>query len=202
MSGDDEKLVLFAGNAQNELWILRFDTLDQNTQTMKSFFTEAPYSDVTFEVEGQHISAHKWWLCNRSKYFANMFSSGMAEANTSKIVVSDITANTFRAFLEFLYSDHIKLDPRLAEELLTQADKYSVPALKELCEEYLSRQLKPENYVKLANLSELVGANQLRKATKNYIAKNIKKLKQRKDFDQISREMLRDAIVQVIIKMI
>ena len=42
---------------------------------MKAFLREAPYSDVTFEVESEHIPAHKWWLCNKSKYFANMFSS-------------------------------------------------------------------------------------------------------------------------------
>jgi len=213
----ENKLVLFGGHTYSsaehrkgtvaELWFLPLENikreskpLDKNTQIMKAFLAEAPYSDVTFEVEGQLISAHKWWLWNRSKYFANMFASGMTEANTSNIVVSDITVNTFRGFLEFLYSDHIELDSTLAEELLTQADKYSVPALKKICEEFLSEQLTPENYVKLANLSELVGADFLREAVKNYIAKNIRKLKQRNDFEQISTEMLRDVIVQVTLK--
>jgi len=218
----ENKLVLYGGNPYSvpgnnrpplaELLLLPLENntqesikkeskpLDKNTEIMKAFLAEAPYSDVTFEVERQLIPAHKWWLCNRSKYFANMFASGMAEANNSKIAVSDITANTFRGFLEFLYSDHIELDSILAEELLTQADKYSVPALKELCEEFLSHQLTPENYAKLANLSELVGADLLREAVKNYIAKNIRKLKQRNDFEQISTEMLRDVIVKVILK--
>jgi len=42
---------------------------------LKRFFKEAPKHDIKFEVESQLIPAHKWWLSNRSKYFANMFSS-------------------------------------------------------------------------------------------------------------------------------
>ena len=102
--------------------------------------------------------------------------------------------------MEFLYTDHIELNLELAKELLTQADKYSIPKLKELCEEYLSGQFKEDNYVALANLSELVESNTLREAAKSYIAKNIKKLKTRKDFEEISIDMLRDSIVKFIVK--
>jgi len=85
----ENKLVLYGGNPYSvpgnnrpplaELWFLQLDNetqggakkeskpLDKNTQIMKAFFAEAPYSDVTFEVEGQLIPAHKWWLCNRTK---------------------------------------------------------------------------------------------------------------------------------------
>jgi len=45
------------------------------TGQMKAFLAEAPYSDVIFEVESEKIPVHKWMLCKRSKYFANMFSS-------------------------------------------------------------------------------------------------------------------------------
>jgi len=42
---------------------------------MKEFFFEAPYSDISFEVESQIIPAHKWLLTQRNKYFARLFSS-------------------------------------------------------------------------------------------------------------------------------
>jgi len=42
---------------------------------LKLFLNQAPQHDVTFEVESELIPAHKWWLTQKSKYFANMFSS-------------------------------------------------------------------------------------------------------------------------------
>jgi len=47
----------------------------QKENIMKAFLAEAPYADVIFEVESERIPAHKWWLCQKSKYFSNMFSS-------------------------------------------------------------------------------------------------------------------------------
>ncbi len=52
----------------------------------------------------------------------------------------------------------------------------------------------------LANLSELLEANKLREAVRDYIAKNIKALKPRKDFEQISMDMLRDVLIKVTVR--
>jgi len=169
-------------------------------QTMKQFLTEASYSDISFEVGSETIPAHKWWLAQKSRYFANMFSSGMLEAQASKITITDMTATAFRAFLEFLYSDHVELNFDLALELLQQADKYSVADLKTHCETYLSANLRPENYVTVGQVSELVEASSIRQAVVEYIGKNMKKLKGRKDFEQISDYLLRDSIVKFIVK--
>jgi len=214
----DNQLVLFGElislvfGSSNELWLFRLgdseisksalkkQSKDGMAQHLKAFLREAPYSDVTFEVESEQIPAHKWWLCKRSKYFANMFSSGMIEAKSSKIAVTDMSAATFRAFLEYLYSDDIELDVNMAQGLLTQADKYSVSELKGLCEQFLIGNISAGNYVHLANLSELLEANKLRDAVRDYIAKNIKVLKIRKDFEEISMDMLRDVVIKVTVR--
>jgi len=169
-------------------------------QTMKQFLTEAPYSDISFEVEDQVIPAHKWWLTKRSKYFMNMFSSGMAETQASKITITDMKASTFKAFLEYLYSDDVQLNEALALELLQQADKYSVPDLKNSCETYLTGRLSVENYVAISQMAELVEAESLRQAVIAFVAKNIKNLKLRKDFEQLSVNILRESIVKFTVK--
>jgi len=139
---------------------------------------------------------------------------GMIEAKSSKIAVTDMSAATFRgnlivkksnpliklAFLEYLYSDDIELDVNMAQGLLTQADKYSVSELKGLCEQFLIGNISAGNYVHLANLSELLEANKLRDAVRDYIAKNIKVLKIRKDFEEISMDMLRDVVIKVTVR--
>jgi len=101
--------------------------------------------------------------------------------------------------LKFLYSDHIDLDENLALELIHLADKYSVPDLKKLCEQCLSICLDIENYVKIAQLAELLDTTSLREATVAFIAKNVKKLKERSDFDGISDNLLRDVIIKIAV---
>jgi len=167
---------------------------------LKNFLSQAPHHDITFEVESELIPAHKWWLTQRSKYFANMFSSGMLETQSDKIVISDVKATTFKAFLEFLYSDQIDLDEELAFDLIQQADKYSIPDLKRLCEECLSVYISPDNCARIANLAELLDAASLRDATVAFIAKNIKELKERSDFAEISNNMLKDVIIKITVR--
>jgi len=214
----DNQIYLF-GDSENQVWCLSLGSMTKSKFTgdlikpqfksespsnlsslLKLFLNQAPQHDITFEVKSELIPAHKWWLTQRSKYFANMFSSGMLEAQSQKISIPDVKATTFRAFLEFLYSDHIDLDENLALDLIQQADKYSVPDLKKLCEQCLSVCLSSENYVKIAQLAELLDANSLREAAVSYIAKNVKELKERSDFSGISDHMLKDVIIKITVR--
>jgi len=102
--------------------------------------------------------------------------------------------------LEFLYSDHVELNSNLALDLLQQADKYSVGELKNACEKHLITIIETENYVALGNLAELIGAIALRDSVVAFIVKNIKTLRQRRDFNDISDALLRDSLVKFIVK--
>jgi len=99
--------------------------------------------------------------------------------------------------MEFIYTDSIELNESLALDLFPLADKYFISALKTLCEQYLSAHLSPENYVAVANLAETLEVKSLRESAIAYIVKNVKVLKNRKDFEGISDDLLRDVIVKV-----
>ena len=47
---------------------------------MRTLVNSDLFSDVTFEVEGHRIFAHKAVLACRSKYFHRMFCGGLREA--------------------------------------------------------------------------------------------------------------------------
>ena len=102
--------------------------------------------------------------------------------------------------MEFLYSEHVELGETSALELLQQADKYSIPQLTKECETYLAKNLTSENYVAVAEIADILEIVPLREAMVNFIAKNVKELKKRKDFDKISDSVLRDSIVKFIVK--
>ena len=95
----------------------------------------------------------------------------------------------------------MEIDDIIALELLQQANKYSIEGeLKDTCEKHLVKNIEPENYVAFGKLAELVGATSLRDAVVLFIARNMKKIKPRKDFNEISDALLRDSIVKLIVK--
>ncbi|XP_037463846.1 BTB/POZ and MATH domain-containing protein 2-like [Triticum dicoccoides] len=66
-------------------------------------------ADVTFEVCGEMIAAHRCVLAARSKVFrAQLFGpmkEGSATTTSSVIQIKDMEANIFRALLSFVYTD-------------------------------------------------------------------------------------------------
>ncbi len=88
----------------------------------------------------------------------------------------------------------------LALELLEVSDKYSVPDLRVKCEEYLVKNMDVNNYVKIAILADLLDSVTLRKAAIEYMAKNIKQLKSRPEFGEISDDYIRDIIIKLTVK--
>ncbi|KAM3213908.1 hypothetical protein ACQJBY_066375 [Aegilops geniculata] len=66
-------------------------------------------ADVTFEVSGETIAAHRCVLAARSKVFRAQLFGPMKEGNTtatsSAIQIKDMEANIFKALLSFVYTD-------------------------------------------------------------------------------------------------
>ncbi|KAF7104867.1 hypothetical protein CFC21_105731 [Triticum aestivum] len=114
------------------------------------FKTEAG-ADVTFEVGGDKLAAHRCVLAARSKVFMAQLFGPMKEttAQTGVIHIKDMEASVFRALLSFIYTDSF---PFMEEDngqeveasennLLVAADRYDVQRLKCICEEQLSEHI-------------------------------------------------------------
>ncbi|XP_033725009.1 BTB/POZ domain-containing protein 6-like [Pecten maximus] len=98
-------------------------------------------SDVTFIVgeETNRVSAHKLVLMSRSPVFFAMLEGPMAE--NGEIIIPDISAETFRLFLRYLYTDKLDLTVSTVVPVCYAASKYCVDILVSLCETFLSELL-------------------------------------------------------------
>ena len=56
-------------------------------------------SDVTFDVAGESIQAHRYMLVSRSPVFETMFCGGLSQQTGTAIQIEDIELDTFRDFL-------------------------------------------------------------------------------------------------------
>ncbi|KAF8646566.1 hypothetical protein HU200_065788 [Digitaria exilis] len=100
--------------------------------------------DVSFLVDGETFRAHRAVLAARSPVFQAELLGSMAEAAMPCITLHDISPATFKAMLQFIYTDVLPEDHDLGgdpaemfELLLVAADRFALDRLKLLCAQKL-----------------------------------------------------------------
>ncbi|KAJ4779749.1 BTB/POZ/MATH-domain protein [Rhynchospora pubera] len=149
---------------------------------LSSLLESADGADVSFNVDGSTIHAHKFMLAARSPVFKAQFFGPMKlgdEKNTS-IQVDDMDALIFYAILHFIYSDSL---PELyyqergytmplvarAQHLLVAADRYGIERLKKICELKLYEFIAVDNLATTLTLAEQHNCSELKAACMEFV---------------------------------
>ena len=111
----------------------------------------------------------------------------MLESHSSVIQINDTKASIFKAFLEYVYLGQTVLNEELALNLLDLAEKYIIADLKAACESCLQKVLTLDNCVKIFEAAYLYDALSLKKWTLFFFQINIKKIMERKDFEDLPK---------------
>ncbi len=123
---------------------------------------------------------HKVVLTARSSIFAAMFHQDMVEAKTNTIRIEDMSAETLRHFINFLYTD--KLTPGLPLKqlvpVLAAAEKYNIQGLKSRAE------LRIAEFINVSNISEILSMAETHNCLliKEHLVSYLSKIK---DFDSV-----------------
>ncbi|KAI6195928.1 Speckle-type POZ protein [Aphelenchoides besseyi] len=118
---------LKSGGERNLLWQMRIDR---------------KLTDFHFYVENVDIEAHKNILALKSEFFAGLFD---ADPNIFDYTLDEVSGIAVDAMLEFIYLGHsFKLEDYV-DEVYLLAVKFSIPTLKEQCEDVLRSKITPRN---------------------------------------------------------
>ena len=94
--------------------------------------------------------------------------------------------------LEWIYCDSVQnLKEDVALELYKAADKFVVPGLKTVCEDFLIKHLKVENVIERAILANMVDSVKLVDATIDFIIANIDEIFEKDDIRRLPNQILR-----------
>ncbi|CAE7335927.1 BPM1 [Symbiodinium sp. KB8] len=149
----------------------------------RALLEEGTCSDVRFMVQGEEIEAHSQILCARSEFFKKQLTAGMQESISKVIVIEDCDVATFKAFLQFLYTDQLpdaqevlqkgtshnnETESRSRElsriqALLAVSHKYQVTRLQLWCEAKLSEQVDASQVCGILCQAHILQAKQLEK---------------------------------------
>merc|ERR1712083_813673 len=153
-----------------------------------SLLGDGKCSDVTFIVEGVHMKAHSQILCARSEVFDRQLNGGMRESVSKEVVVQDCDAVSFKAMLQFLYSDDFTCIEKLAQThrasdgsnghndrmsllqgVLALSHRYQVTRLRKWCEQQLCQSLSTSDVCTVLCQAHLYQARQLEESCLRFI---------------------------------
>ena len=108
------------------------------------------FHDVTFQVEGDIIHAHKNILSARCECFSTMLTSSFTEGASGSgtdapLMVADTTPAAFRALLTCLYTDMVELDDACVVDVACLSQRYLVTPLQEACVEHCKEHVSLDN---------------------------------------------------------
>uniref|UniRef100_A0AC34G124 BTB domain-containing protein n=1 Tax=Panagrolaimus sp. ES5 TaxID=591445 RepID=A0AC34G124_9BILA len=98
---------------------------------------EAGHFDVTFELEGRKLHAHKMFLTSVSEPLDAWLSTRWTKKD-EVIKISDYSFNDFYEFLHFLYTGDCKITEDNVFALTDMAEFYGIEYLKGFCDIFLS----------------------------------------------------------------
>ncbi|KAG2558812.1 hypothetical protein PVAP13_8NG339600 [Panicum virgatum] len=126
-------------------------------------------ADVTFDVGGKQLTAHRCVLGARSPVLMAELLGPMKENTKSSIRISDVEPRVFKAMLHFVYTDSLpEVDDDedgkvgMAQHLLVAADRYGLPRLKVMCEATLLEHIDTSVVATTLTLAEQHGCHGLK----------------------------------------
>ncbi|XP_044001178.1 speckle-type POZ protein-like [Aphidius gifuensis] len=127
---------------------------------------------VTIKIGDDKFRIYKSLLTSNSPVFTAMFEHKETKESIENIVeLKDIHSVVCKIMLNFLHTNYLPSATisYFKNSLLQVADKYQLDKLKALCEEAFYEELKIDNAAETLMTADLYDAQQLKKATINFI---------------------------------
>ncbi|XP_061171322.1 BTB/POZ domain-containing protein 6-like [Saccostrea echinata] len=142
-------------------------------ECFKHVFSNELFCDVTLYVGSSReaVRAHKLVICSRSPVFYASFEGPLAEKG--QIVITDIEKETFQQFLQYLYTDDVKLTYENVTSILYCARKYCVDRLTKRCEIFMEDKIDIENVFGILEEAHTYGLLALKDKCVKFLVTNI-----------------------------
>ncbi|KAJ7541158.1 hypothetical protein O6H91_10G048800 [Diphasiastrum complanatum] len=166
-------------------------------QHFGALFDSGEEADVSFEVDGMIIKAHKLVLAARSPVFKAQLFGPIAEHGTNVLQIKEMDAPVFKALLQFIYKDKLpdadgfygtssaSASTMMAQHLLAAADRYGLDRLRIVCEAKLCEDITVDTVATTLALAEQHNATQLKAVCLKFAAANLAAVMQSEGFEHL-----------------
>ena len=156
--------------------------------TLKSLCMSEELSDIKILCDGTEFPCHKFVLSARSDVFKAMFLSNVEEENPDKpLTIEDISSDTMKTLLKFLYCDELEVQD-INCPLLMAADKYNIKRLVNICSSHLSKTITTENVMNITVAAYLLNNERLMKEASEFIFNHRGTIQKSEEWDDIKQK--------------
>ena len=157
-------------------------------ETMQKLCNNDDLSDMKIICDGQEFPCHKFILSARSDVFRTMFASPLKlnEKEESVLEIPDVSAETMKTFLQFIYKDDIE-EEDIDQDLLIAADKYNIKRLVNICVNYFESIIDANNVMAITFVAYLINNDSLFEKASKFIFQNHGNIKKPEEWDQITK---------------
>lgn len=155
-------------------------------------------TDITINAADGSVRAHRAILATRSPVFRSMFSHDLREKELSTVDISDMTLDSCRAFLSYIYGD-VRGEEFLANRLalLRAADKYDIDDLREACHESLLEDIDTGNVLERLQTAHLYRLPRLKGGCLRFLVDFRKVYEMHDDLNAFLQTADRDLVAEV-----
>ncbi|XP_072832977.1 RCC1 and BTB domain-containing protein 2 isoform X2 [Pogona vitticeps] len=159
-------------------------------QSIKKEFDNPDNADLRFLVDGKYIHVHKVLLKIRCEHFRSVLNNN----NDEIIEINEFSYPVYRAFLEYLYTDNIRLPPEDAIGLLDLATFYRENRLKKLCQQTIKQGISEENAIGLLSAAVRYEAKELEEFCFRFCINHLTVVTQSPGFAEMDHDLLKNFI--------
>lgn len=154
------------------------------------------FCDITLDLDGTYIRAHKAILAARSGYFEGLFRSFMPEDGMVQIQIGEMipSLQSFNSLLRFIYFGDTNMPPEDSLYLFSAPYFYSFTnnRLQAFCKQNLEMNVSSDNVVQILEAADRMQAIDMKKYSLRLIVKYFPKIIKMPKIRTLSRQLLLD----------
>ncbi|KFV54374.1 Kelch-like 31, partial [Gavia stellata] len=152
--------------------------------------------DLTIATKTKSFEVHKLVLASCSKYFHHLLQR---DPQLHRVELHDVSPLGLTTVITYAYTGKLSLSLYTIGSTIAAATQLQVPALLNMCSNFLVREMAVENCVYIANISATYGLNQVKDATRKFIRENFLEFSKtdqfmKLPFDQINELLMDDGL--------
>uniref|UniRef100_A0A8C9WRF9 Kelch repeat and BTB (POZ) domain containing 8 n=1 Tax=Scleropages formosus TaxID=113540 RepID=A0A8C9WRF9_SCLFO len=158
---------------------------------LKAMYDQRQLTDIVVEVDhGKTFCCHRNVLAAISPYFRSMFTSGLTESTQREIRIVGVESESMNLVLEYAYTSRVVLSESNVQALFTAASIFQIPALQDLCAQFMISRLDPQNCIGVFMFADAYGHQELKEKSQDYIRKKFLCVMKEQEFLHMTKEQL------------
>ncbi|CAG7819407.1 unnamed protein product [Allacma fusca] len=138
-----------------------------------SMYQKGEFCDATLRTDdGAVFSVHRIVLVGDSEYFRALFTTTLHVEQLSDIRISNISSDTLRMMLDYMYSRTITISDDNVCKILESADYLGIVRLKTACCEFIENQIDGSNCLGIRGFAKSMFCPALFETAQNYLMRN------------------------------